>query len=167
MSPELQPMPLQYYWHMSPSVSRDQYTALQLEGVLVTWYGRMFWYNFDTVLCQFLETGTSDRCLIGIVQLLRFSGFSLYPLSFFLYSPFKESLFEENEQQSCLLGRKAISSVWANYAGYRYRSGGTDSTPRGETAYSVLHGFMSIHSYQYIIYYTPATFRGSNFLLCF
>ena len=20
----------------------------------------MFWYNFDTVLCQFLETGTSD-----------------------------------------------------------------------------------------------------------
>jgi len=46
-------------------------------------------YNFDTVLCQFLETGTSDRCLIGIVQNLRFSGFSLYPLSFFLYSPFK------------------------------------------------------------------------------
>ena len=43
------------------------------------------WYNFDTVLCQFLETGTSDRCLISIVQLLRFLGFSLYPLSFFLY----------------------------------------------------------------------------------
>ena len=53
-----------------------------LEG---TWYGRIsymftFWYNFDTVLCQFLETGASDRCLIGIVQLLKFSGFSLYPL---------------------------------------------------------------------------------------
>ena len=30
---------------------------------------------------------TSD--LIGIVQLLKFSGFSLYPLYFFLYSPFK------------------------------------------------------------------------------
>ena len=30
-----------------------------------------------------------DRCLICIVQLLRFSDFSLYPLSFFLYSPFK------------------------------------------------------------------------------
>ena len=43
------------------------------------------WYNFDTVLCQFLETGTSDRCLISIVQLLRFLGFSLYPLWFFLY----------------------------------------------------------------------------------
>ena len=27
----------------------------------------MFFYNFDTVLCQFLETGTSDRRLIGIV----------------------------------------------------------------------------------------------------
>ena len=29
-----------------------------------------------------------DRCLLGIVQLLKFSGFSLYLLSFFLYSPF-------------------------------------------------------------------------------
>ena len=91
MSPELQPMAVQYYCHMSPSVSRDQYTALSLEGFLVMLYGRMsyiytFCYNFDTVLCQLLETGTSDRC---ILQLLRFSGFSLYPLSFFLYSPFK------------------------------------------------------------------------------
>ena len=49
-----------------------------------------FLYKFDTVLYQFLETGTSDRCLIGIVQLLRFSGFILYPLLFFLYSPFKK-----------------------------------------------------------------------------
>ena len=71
------------------------------------------------------------------------------------------------KKQSCLLGRKAISSVWADDAGYRYRRGGTDSTPRGETAYSVLHGFMSIHSYQYIIYYSPATFIGSIFPLCF
>jgi len=45
-------------------------------------------YIFDTVLCQFLETGTSDRTLICLNQLLRFLGFSLYPLSFFLYSPF-------------------------------------------------------------------------------
>ena len=29
-----------------------------------------------------------DRSLIGIVQLLRFSDFSLNPLSFFLYGPF-------------------------------------------------------------------------------
>jgi len=81
---------VQYYCHVPPSVSRDQYTALSLEGVLVTWYGRIFyiytsWYNFYTVLYQFLETETSDRWLFGIVQL---SGFSLYPLSFFLYSPF-------------------------------------------------------------------------------
>ena len=56
-SPELQPLAVRYYCHVSPAVSRDQYTALPLKGVLVTWYGRisniyMFWYNFDTVLCQ-------------------------------------------------------------------------------------------------------------------
>ena len=80
-----------------PSVLRDQYTALSLEVVLVTWYGQIsyiykYWYNLDTVLCLFLETGTSDKCLIGILRLLRFSGFILYPLSFFLYSPFKKNL---------------------------------------------------------------------------
>ena len=71
MSQELQPMAVQYYCQMSPSVSRDQYTALLLEGVLGTSYGRIsyiyaFWYDFDTVVCQFLETGTSDRCLTGL-----------------------------------------------------------------------------------------------------
>ena len=92
---------------LSYTVSRDQYTALPLEEVLVLWYGRIsyictFWYNFDTVLCQFLETGTKDECLIGIVQLLRFSGFSLYPLSFFLNSPFKHDyaqVFLKKKQQ--------------------------------------------------------------------
>ena len=73
---------------------KAQYTALPLEGVLVTWYRRTSYIYtfcfFYTVLRQFLETGTSDRCLIGIVQLPRFSGFSIYPLSFFLYSPFKQ-----------------------------------------------------------------------------
>ena len=49
-----------------------------------------FWYNFDTVLYQFLETGALDRSLTCFIQNLRFLGFSLYPLSFFLYSPFKE-----------------------------------------------------------------------------
>ena len=48
-----------------------------------------FLNNFDTVLYQFLKTGTSDRTLIGFDQLLKFLGFSLYPFSFFLYSPFK------------------------------------------------------------------------------
>ena len=29
-----------------------------------------FWYNFDTVVYQFLKTGTSDRTLIDIDQLI-------------------------------------------------------------------------------------------------
>ena len=37
--------------------------------------------------CRFLETGTSNKCLICIVLCLRFSGFILYPFSFFLYIP--------------------------------------------------------------------------------
>ena len=47
-----------------------------------------FWYNFETVLYQFLETGTSDRTLTGLDQLLRSSGFIFNPLLFFLSSPF-------------------------------------------------------------------------------
>jgi len=46
-----------------------------------------FWYHFDTVLYQFLETGASGRILIGLDQLLKFLSF--ITLSFFLYSPFK------------------------------------------------------------------------------
>jgi len=63
MSPELQPMTVQYYCHMSSSVSRDQYTGLPLEGVNViqTYILHInVFYNFNTVLCQFLETGTLD-----------------------------------------------------------------------------------------------------------
>ena len=48
-----------------------------------------FWYNFDTVFYQFLETRISDRTLLCLDQLLRFSGFSLHALLFFFYSPFK------------------------------------------------------------------------------
>ena len=48
------------------------------------------------VLYQFLKTGISDRTLIGLNQLLRFSGFSLYPLSFFLYGPFKLNYIQIN-----------------------------------------------------------------------
>ena len=51
-----------------------------------------FSYKFDTVLYQFLETGTWDRTLMGLHQLLKCLGFSLYPFSFFLYSPFKISI---------------------------------------------------------------------------
>ena len=81
-------------------------------SIIVTWlrlyyvtsilhcHWREFWTYILHVyglvnLCQFLETGTSDRCLLGIVQLLRFSGFTLYSLSFFLYSPF-QSIFKSN-----------------------------------------------------------------------
>ena len=49
--------------------------------------------HFGIILTQFynnfFEIGTSNRTLIGLNQLLRFSGFSLYSPSFFLYSPFK------------------------------------------------------------------------------
>ena len=44
--------------------------------------------NLDTDLYQFLQTGTSDRTIIGRDQRLKCIGFRLYPLSF--YSPFKE-----------------------------------------------------------------------------
>ena len=47
----------------------------------------MFWYNFDTVLCQFLETGTSDKCVICIVQNLNISCFILYPPFIFCTVP--------------------------------------------------------------------------------
>ena len=43
-----------------------------------------YWYDFDTVLCQFLETGTSDRCLIQLPEILRFH--PLHPFIFPLQS---------------------------------------------------------------------------------
>ena len=57
------------------------------EIVKVEWKG-VFWYNFDTVLCQFLETGISDRTNIGCDQLLKCLGLIQYPLSFYLNSSF-------------------------------------------------------------------------------
>ena len=48
---------------------------------------------------------TSDRSLICIIQRLRFSGFILYPLSFFLYSPFKyEKLFKPCDSRHAFMG---------------------------------------------------------------
>ena len=38
-----------------------------------------FSYKFDTVLYQFLETGTSDKTLMGLDQLLKYLGFSPRP----------------------------------------------------------------------------------------
>ena len=50
-------------------------------------------YNFNTVLYQFLETGTSDKTCMGRDQELKWLAFSLYPISFFLYSPCKGCIF--------------------------------------------------------------------------
>ena len=82
MSPELQPMAVQYYCHVSPSL-------YHVTSILHC-HLREFWsHDTDvnltyicfgiilTVLFQFLETGTFDTFLIDIVQLLRISGFSL------------------------------------------------------------------------------------------
>ena len=57
------------YWSR---VLRDNDTAMLLAEVIVTSYPTVqtiytIWYNFDSILYQFLETGTSDRRLIGIV----------------------------------------------------------------------------------------------------
>ena len=98
---ELPPMRVQYTGHVSLSVSRDQYTALPLKGVLVTirflwdnlvfrlvayWlimiclnlllqykvvYINEFSYILDTVLYQFHETGTSDLTFMGRDQQLK------------------------------------------------------------------------------------------------
>ena len=59
---------------VSPSVSCDTDVYLTYIG-----YGIIL----TAVVCQFLETGTSHRCLIVIVNFLRFSGFSLSPLFIF------------------------------------------------------------------------------------
>ena len=49
-----------------------------------------FWYNFDTVLYQFLETGTSDRTLICLNQLHEIFRFQPIPLFIFPLQSFKE-----------------------------------------------------------------------------
>jgi len=42
-----------------------------------------FFYKFGTFLYQFFETGTAERTLMGLDQLLKCLGFCLYTLSFF------------------------------------------------------------------------------------
>ena len=48
------------------------------------------WYRTMILHCHWSRQGTSDRSLIGSDQLLKCSGFSPYPLSYFLYSPFNQ-----------------------------------------------------------------------------
>ena len=118
--------------HVTRTPTNGSAVLLSLVSVCITWsvyctaiggssgHGRIthinrFWYNFDTVLCQFLYTGTSDRCLIGFFQILRFSSFSLYSLSFFLYSPFKDSelypLTHNPWSQKFCVGNRWILSI--------------------------------------------------------
>ena len=47
--------------------------------------------RFGIILTQLYANFSRQEHILFIVQLLRFSGFILYPLSFFLYSPFKIS----------------------------------------------------------------------------
>ena len=48
-----------------------------------------FSYIFDTVLYQFLETGTSDRTHIGLDQQQNIWGFRLNSFSFYINSSFQ------------------------------------------------------------------------------
>ena len=77
-------MVVQNTGHVIQTGTRDKYTALSF--VLHIYE---FLYKFDTVLYQFLETGTSDITFMGRDQELKLIAFSLYHLSFFLYTPFK------------------------------------------------------------------------------
>ena len=72
-------------WQL-PKCANSQAETSQVVLAAVPCLKYKFFYKFDTVLYQFFETGTSDRTLIGLQKCL---GFSLYPLSFFHYTPFK------------------------------------------------------------------------------
>ena len=54
-----------------------------------------FCINLTQFFYQFLETETSDRTREGFDKLLSNLGFSLYPFSFFLFSPFNQTLHTE------------------------------------------------------------------------
>ena len=63
---------------------------MRISGVERYIYKTSIWCTcLEKLIYMQFWTGTSDRNLICIVHRLRFSGFILYPLSFFLYSPFK------------------------------------------------------------------------------
>ena len=73
-----------------------------------------FFYKFDTVLYQFLET--SDITLMGLNQLLRYLGFTLYPLLFFHYIPFKFKHFFKEFHLICWIcdASKGLYMVFSN-----------------------------------------------------
>ena len=65
------------------------YSECGYVALLTSLHVYKFWYNLDTVLYRFLETGTSDRTNIDRDQFLNILGFSLRP-SFYLKGTVKE-----------------------------------------------------------------------------
>ena len=107
-SPKLQPMAVQYHCHVIKKEIILKFSgscgiSLSSDWLRICWiwsvkyyicYTKLhiyeFLYKFDTVLYQFLETGTSDRSLICIVQRLRFHEVSFYnPFNFYFTVPLK------------------------------------------------------------------------------
>jgi len=76
-------------------------------------YSYEFSYTFDTVLYQFLETDASDVTIIGRDLELKGLALNLYPLSFFLYSHFKEKreFSKRNVSKKCLFIKSECSTV--------------------------------------------------------
>ena len=73
-----------------------------------------YFYKFDTVLYQFLEA--SNITLMGLNQLLRYLGFTLYPLLFFHYIPFKFKHFFKEFHLICWIcdASKGLYMVFSN-----------------------------------------------------
>ena len=82
MSKELQPMAVQDTGHVISVCKSFKPT---------TFIQNCIYMNFRKILTEIYINFSrqSDRCIVCIVQRLRFSGFILYPLSFFLHSSFK------------------------------------------------------------------------------
>jgi len=72
--------------------------CLNLRVLYKNFYICIIFFKFDTVLHQFLETGTSDRTLMGLDQLLKCLGFSLYPLLIF---PLQFEIWDLKGSHSC------------------------------------------------------------------
>ena len=110
MSPELQTIAVQFYYHVSPSVLRDQYTELPLEGVMVTWYGRIsyictFWYNFDSFMS--ISRDRNLRYMFYRYRSTPILRFQPIPSFIFLHSPFN---FQRNSEKRKLYQSKIIAT---------------------------------------------------------
>jgi len=87
MSPELQPMAVQHYCHISPFLSRDHYTALPLEGFLVR-DTDVYLTNirFGIILTQFYVNCSRQEHQIDVLYV----SFSLY-LGMLTFSFFRKN----------------------------------------------------------------------------